>query len=241
MTGRIDVHAHLLPGIDDGCATLEESIACCRMLASAGYAHAFCTPHIWPNYPENDIAGIARRTAELQTHLTQAGVKLQLHPGGELNLRPESFNTPDEEIVTYALNGKFVLADFWAETLPDFFEPLVRRYQSLGLKVVLAHPERVRAVQLDPPIIEKFLEMDLLLQGNLQCFSDPINSLNRRTVERFLLEERYFLLGSDTHNPQTLPMRLGGLSRAIEMVGLEAVGQLTITNPRHLLPKSAFD
>ncbi len=238
---RIDVHAHLLPGVDDGCATLADSLACCRMLASAGYSHAFCTPHIWPNFPDNRIAEIARRTADLQSALTQAGIRLQLFPGGEINLRPEAFETPDEEIVSYALHGKFVLADFWAETVPDFFEPLVRRYQSLGMKVILAHPERVRVVQNDPPIVEKFLEMDLLLQGNLQCFSDPLDSPNRTTVERFLLEERYFLLGTDTHNSQTLPMRLGGLARAIELAGLDTIAELTITNPRHLLPKSVFD
>ena len=66
MQGRIDVHAHLLPGVDDGCADLAESIACGRVLIAAGYSTAFCTPHIWPNLPHNNPPTIAQRTKELQ-------------------------------------------------------------------------------------------------------------------------------------------------------------------------------
>ena len=51
ITGRIDVHSHLLPGLDDGCVSLDESLACARRLVAEGYTHSFCTPHIWPNLP----------------------------------------------------------------------------------------------------------------------------------------------------------------------------------------------
>ena len=92
MHGRIDVHAHLLPGVDDGCADLNESIICARMLVEAGYSHAFCTPHIWPNLPENKPDVIAQRTKELQNEYDRAAVSLKLLPGGELNLRAEMVN-----------------------------------------------------------------------------------------------------------------------------------------------------
>src|SRR5690349_17751445 len=99
--GRIDVHSHLLPGVDDGCATLDESLACARKLVEAGYTHAFCTPHIWPNLPQNTVAEISKRTARLQQAFDEAQVPLKLFPGGELNLRPEITDTPPEELPTY--------------------------------------------------------------------------------------------------------------------------------------------
>jgi protein-tyrosine phosphatase len=234
--GRFDVHSHLLPGVDDGCETLQESIACARELVKAGYTHSFCTPHIWPSLPGNTIASIVSNVAALQAEFDDADVPLKLIPGGELSLRPDFLRTPPEAIVSYAMARKHVLLDFWADRLPGFFEPSIRWLQSLGLTVVIAHPERVRAIQLEPDLVDHFAEMGLLLQGNLQCFADPPRAATRELAERYLLEGRYFLLGSDTHNIETMPVRLRGLNRAIELVGDEKVMELTRDHPLMLVP-----
>jgi protein-tyrosine phosphatase len=238
LTGRIDVHSHLIPGVDDGCATIEDSIECARQLCDVGYTHCFCTPHIWPTLPQNTITQITAWTIKLQEHLDRAKVPLQLIPGGENNLRAELEKIPADEIVTYAMNRSYVLIDLWAEKLPLFFGRTVRWLQSHGLTVILAHPERMRAVQDDPSIADKFAEMGLLLQGNLQCFSDPPGAHTRRVAEKYLLEGRYFLLGSDTHRPDGLAARIKGLNWAIKLVGDKVVDRLTIENARSLLPMS---
>jgi hypothetical protein len=77
--------------------------------------------------------------------------------------------------------------------------------------------------------------MGLLLQGNFQCFSDPEGMVTRKLAERWLVEGRYFLLGTDTHNPGSLPCRLDGLQRAIDLVGRDQVNRLTIENPKLLM------
>ena len=104
--GRIDVHSHLLPGIDDGCQTVEDSVACARVLVEQGYTHSFCTPHIWPNLPENTIVNIRRRVGEHQAALEAASVPLRLLPGGELNLREDMPNTLPAELVSYGMAGR---------------------------------------------------------------------------------------------------------------------------------------
>ena len=235
-TGRIDVHCHLLPGCDDGCRTLEESIECARMMVAAGYTHSFCTPHVWPNLPANTADKIPRQVAALQAALGSAGVPLRLMPGGEINLRADTPSTQVENLVSYGMLRKFVLIDLWADELPPFFRATVQWLQAQGVTVVLAHPERMEAVQRDPDLADYFAEIGLLLQGNLQCFSDPLGSPTRSVVERYLLEGRYFLLGSDLHNLKSLPMRLDGLRRAIDLAGDDAINRLTMTNPRQLLP-----
>src|SRR3954470_18072872 len=212
--GRIDVHSHLIPGVDDGCKSVDESIACAKVLVAHGYTHSFCTPHVWPNLPGLSAESIPKLTAELQLLLDAAGVPLRLIPGGELNLRPDLRSVDPERIVTYGMAGQFCLFDLWAEELPEYFVPSVRWLQSLGLKVILAHPERMRAVQLEPELADLFAEIGLLLQGNLQCFSDPVGSATRTTAERYLREDRYFMLGSDLHQLKTLEPRMAGLRRA---------------------------
>jgi len=164
--GRIDVHSHLLPGVDDGCKTVEESIACARVLVANGYTHAFCTPHIWAKYTGVSRTSVPRWCAALQTELDRAEVPLKLMPGGELNLFAGVNRFPVEDIVPLGL-GNHMLVDIWAATLPDFFEESIQWLQGLGLSVILAHPERMRAVQDDPGLVDYFQSLGMYLQGNL--------------------------------------------------------------------------
>ena len=235
-TGRIDVHSHLLPGIDDGCQSIEDSVACAKRLVEAGYSHSFCTPHIWPSLPNNKIDRIIERVRRTQELFDQAKVPLKLFPGGEMSLRPDFTEAPREMLVSYGMAGKHCLVDLWAEKLPPFFETSVRWLQSKGLTVILAHPERMRAVQEDPSLADRFAKLGILLQGNLQCFGDPPHAATRQVAERFLSEGRYFMLGSDLHNLATLPLRMNGLSRVIEMAGDAASLILTRDHPWTLVP-----
>jgi protein-tyrosine phosphatase len=234
--GRIDVHAHLLPAVDDGCPTVGDSVACARRLVEAGYTHAFCTPHVWPDLPHNNRKSIPQRVAELQSAYNQQQVPLHLIPGGEIGLRTQTLALELEEVVSYAMRRKCCLVDFWGNVLPSFFGDAVKHLQSMGLQVILAHPERMRAVQDHPEVVEKFTKMGLLLQGNLQCFDDPTDSPTRLLAEKYLLEDRYFMLGSDTHNFASLECRMRGLTRASDLVGEEKVWTLTRDHPKQLLP-----
>jgi protein-tyrosine phosphatase len=237
VTGRIDVHSHLLPGIDDGCESVEESLRCARRMVAAGYTHSFVTPHIWPGLPANTIANITALTQRLQAALDRGDIPLRLIPGGELNLSPTLAQTPREELITYGMQRHYLLFDLWANRLPAYFEPTVRWLQSQGLQVILAHPERMQAVQDDPALADYFARLNILLQGNLQCFNDPRSSPTRRTADRFLREGRYFMLGSDLHREDSLQSRLDGLQRARELAGEQQIDELTIANPAKLLSR----
>lgn len=235
MTGRIDVHSHLIPGIDDGCKTIEQSLECARMLVEAGYTHAFCTPHILPMYPHITRDNVAHWTSLLQQELHFSQIPLMLIPGGELNLHLKVTSNTEDYIVPLALANKYILTDIWADALPPHFEPAIRWLQQRGLTVILAHPERCTAFQRQPSLADDMKSLGVLLQGNLQCLSDPPDAPTRQVAEKYLRDGRYFLLGSDTHNPAGLPARIAGLHNAIEMVGDKRVNELTIHNPAKLL------
>ena len=238
--GRIDVHSHLLPGVDDGCKSVEESIACARVLVANGYTHAFCTPHIWHSNRGVSRTSVPRMVKMLQAELADAHVPLTLLPGGEMNLYLGVDKTPEDEIVTLGL-GNYMLVDAWFNELPAFFPSAVRWLQEMGLTVILAHPERMRAIQDDPELVDYIRSLGVLLQGNLQCFADKPEAMTRRCAEKFLLEEKNFLLGSDTHNPQSIDVRMAGLERARDLVGDVTVDELTIANPGKLLPHAFED
>lgn len=237
MPGRIDVHSHLLPNVDDGCGSLAESIACARRLVAEGYTHSFCTPHVWPDNVHVRTTSLPALVQTLQQHLADAGVELTLLPGGEMNFRPDFLDFGEDMMVTYAMAGKYCLVDMWADKLPPHFEPSVRKLQDRGLTVILAHPERMRVVQDNPTAMaDHFKSLGLLLQGNLQCLSDPEHAHTRRVITQYLQEDRYFLLGSDLHKLETLDCRLRGIDEATRLVGQEVVDRLMIENPQKLLP-----
>jgi len=232
--GRIDVHAHLLPGVDDGSRDVAESIAMARKMVDAGYTHLFCTPHVWPNLG-NQFDSIALRVTQLQAALDEAGVALKLMPGGEMNISTSFCAIEPGGLVTYNNNGKYLIFDFWADKLPAFFDACVNHIRGAGIQPILAHPERVDALQSDPGLIDRIQEAGLLLQCNLECLGDESMTSRRRLGELWLGEGRYFMLGSDMHRIETLDRRLRGLARAIELVGDTEVDRLTIENPSTLL------
>lgn len=234
MIGRIDIHSHLLPGLDDGCATIADSLECARRLVAAGYTHSFCTPHVWTSNPHNNVDEIPLRVRELQNALDAANVPLTLYPGGENNFT-ELQRLWDKPLVTYGMAGRYVLSDIWVDALPDYFFRAIRKLQDRGLTVILAHPERMRAVQDDPSLADTFDKLGLLLQGNLQCMGDPPGSSTRTTAELYLRDRRYTFLASDLHNSRSLDIRLNGLKNAIELVGEAEANRLTIENPQRLL------
>ena len=241
-TGRIDVHSHLLPGIDDGCPSFQDAAQCARMLVAAGYTHAFCTPHVWPSLPHNDVASIRTAVEQLQRRLDEDQVPLRVLPGGEVNLVwswPALSALKLEQVPTYGMEGRYVLFDFWAERMLDCIECIesgIAHLQSLGLRLILAHPERVAALHADPGPVYRLNDTGVLLQMNTWCLTDPPASPTYRLAERLLREERYFCFGTDCHNAASMPNRIDGLRVATELVGQEKVDQLTIENPRRLLP-----
>ena len=146
--GLIDIHTHVLPGVDDGSRDAGESLQLLSALHEAGFNDVFCTPHHnWggdrPNTPRSTPPAVAR----LQDALDNAGLEVRLHAGGEHALkddlstqRPREWSTP----------GGYFLLDFWKPVRPRYVEPAVRRLQSFGLKPIFAHPERYAWVQSDP-------------------------------------------------------------------------------------------
>ncbi|HXE55643.1 MAG TPA: CpsB/CapC family capsule biosynthesis tyrosine phosphatase [Tepidisphaeraceae bacterium] len=246
LQGRIDVHSHLLPGVDDGCQNVADSARCAQTLVKAGYTHAFCTPHVWPKLPENNVQNIRQGVQKLQEEYDRRQIPLRLIPGGEINILwgwPALGDLPGAQVVTYGLAGKYALFDFWAEELSqciDCMLPAVQHLQSLGLTLILGHPERIAALYRDPKAVDWFAERGVLLQMNTWCLTDPPGSPIYEMAARLLREDRYFTFGTDTHNAASMPNRIRGLKVAEQIVGADKVHQLTVENPRVLLPDEAL-
>jgi protein-tyrosine phosphatase len=195
----VDVHVHLLPGIDDGPASMEESVALARALAADGIEVAVATPHVRPDHPRVVPAELAGRCARLRRALAQAEVALEVVVGGEIDLLwATAASDEDLRLVSYGQQGSYLLVETPYTPLPRHFEELLFELEMRGAGIVLAHPERNPTLQQDEHRVEALVERGILLQvtaSSLQKGNSRAGQYARELVKRRLAH----VIATDAH------------------------------------------
>jgi protein-tyrosine phosphatase len=236
-TGRIDLHCHLLPGVDDGCRTIEQSLDCIRSWLAAGFVGSVCTPHVGPSwYRENTPDNIARWIRTLREALVDAGIDYQLWDGGEVRLSEETIEWFSYWGLPTLGAGKCVLLDWWGDYWPEFGDETCEFLLENGYQPILAHPERMGLADAEYDRVLAGLEnIGVWLQGNLNSISGGEGRQAQQRALRLLHEDRYFVLATDTHGPAGVSGRVSGLDEAREQFGGERLTTLLETNQRLIL------
>src|SRR6185436_16544449 len=138
----IDVHSHVLPGIDDGPKTWDQSVALCQALAADGVTTAVATPHVIDHVYPNTRSRVAPLVAELGARLAEAGVPLTVLAGGEVEMSCRHLTDPPFDDIPTLAGGRYVLIEVPATLVPRSFEALLFSLQARGVTPVIAHPER---------------------------------------------------------------------------------------------------
>jgi protein-tyrosine phosphatase len=232
----VDLHSHLLPGLDDGAATMEETRRFARRLHAEGVLDVACTPHVKrAHFPRIDIAELAGRRDAAQRDLEEHGLAVRLHSGGEL-ADEDALELDDRELAQIAQgpeHAPWLLLECPFEGLDHVFDAAVARLTGLGYGLLLAHPERVRG-PLDR--LGPHLEAGALLQVNVSSLLGEHGAQARDTGARLVRHGRAYCLASDMHpgtRESTLPLGYRALVRA----GASEIQarRLTESNPRFLL------
>lgn len=226
--GRIDVHSHILPGIDDGCPSVSESLDCIRQFMAAGYVGTVCTPHVSPRlYPRNTPQQIREWVSELQTVLNDNGISYQLWAGGEVVMAPDNWDWFEKTGFPTLGSSRAILMDWWGPAWPDFADPFLDRLMGAGYQPILAHPERMKLPLVElHRLVESLSNRGVWLQGNFNSLSGGEGTQSQELSQLWLQEGRYHILASDTHHPERTAGRFAGLQAAIDLVGEEQVTEL---------------
>ncbi len=238
--GRIDIHSHLLPGIDDGCADLGEVLTCVERLKALGYVGSICTPHILPDtFPHTTAAHIEAHCLRLTDALRNAGVEYRVWPGGELRIRRGVIDWLKSHGVPTLATSRCVLTDFWDHKwnrwLFEAYEWLIQE----GYQPIIAHPERLAATKDRDRGLPQLLEMGVWLQGNFRSFTGEEGFDADRLVRRWLAEGKYQFLSLDMHRPNSLESRLDGIQIMRAEFSDDLFDAMTIDAPRrHIFNQS---
>jgi protein-tyrosine phosphatase len=200
----VDFHTHILPGLDDGCATIEESIAAARMLQMHGVGTAVATPHYLPGHFTPDASEISESVDNLQQLLNDEGIDLELLPGAEImvhQMLAESIRTG--LVVPIGGSGTFILVELPLYELPWFAMTTVDHLVELGYVPIIAHPERCLPLHKESHELRSWFSKGVLTQLDIASLIGQHGSDVQRVAEMMIRDHLVHLVGSDLHGPNT--------------------------------------
>ncbi len=231
-----DLHCHLLPGIDDGPDSLDESLLLARMAREDGITHAVLTPHIHPGRYENEREGIERAVASFSTHLKTAGIDIAIAAGAEVRLDPMILPLLQMDKVPFI--GRYgdddiMLLEFPHSHIPPGTEKLVAWMRRRHIRPLIAHPERNKDVLRKPDKIRPFVEMDCLMQLTAGSVAGMFGEAVRVCAVDMLERGWVSILASDAHDPRyRIPAMSAGRLAVAEIVGEHEAGCMVLERPR---------
>jgi protein-tyrosine phosphatase len=199
----IDLHCHLLPGLDDGPVSLESALALAQLQVAAGVRVVAATPHVSPGMP-NDAATIADGVTEMRVALRAAAISLEVVSGAEVDLG-YALELSDEELRGLALgDGPWILLEVPLQ--PDApLEPIVARLRARGHEILLAHPERSPMLQRNPAMLHRLVGAGVLSQITARSLVGAFGRVVQRFSERLVEDGLVHVLASDAHDVQRRP------------------------------------
>jgi protein-tyrosine phosphatase len=238
----IDLHCHMLPGIDDGAPDRDVALAMARCAVADGITITACTPHIYPGMYENNREGIARAIVAFQQVLEEEGIALKLVIGADTHLAPDlSAAIRDGRVPT--LNGsRYLLLEPPHHSVPPRFEESVFNLRTAGIVPVITHPERLSWIESHYASFEKLVKGGAWMQITSGSLTGRFGKRPKYWGERMLDEGLVHILATDSHHIDRRPPLLAeGRDAAARRVGEEEAWHMVETRPRGVVDDTPSD
>jgi protein-tyrosine phosphatase len=233
----VDIHCHCLPGIDDGPATMSESIGLCRALRDNGITTAIATPHQLGRYSEyNEAAQIRESVSALNEELKNNDISLKVLPGADVRVDERICQLLEaDKILTLADDGKFILLELPHEVLIDI-KPLLVDLVSMGITAIISHPERHSGFIKNPDILSKWLECSAHLQVTAASLLGDFGQAAQKFGWQLLSSGQALIVATDSHDLDgRRPCMKAAFERISNELGETVARLVCIENPRRIL------
>lgn len=232
----IDLHCHLLPGIDDGSKSVRMSVDMARMAAADGTTILACTPHILPTVYDNNGPTIKAAVAVLRKALAFAEIRLRLVSGADVHVAPDLVVGIRDGRVPTLNDSRYFLLEPPHHVVPPRLAEHIFGLHTAGYVPILTHPERLSWIDGHYSIIEQLVHNGTLIQLTAGSLTGRFGRRPRYWAERMLDEGLCHILASDGHNIESRPPCLAeGREAAARRVGEEEATNLVVTRPQAII------
>jgi len=234
-----DIHAHLLPGIDDGAASLEQSLGLARHAVADGVTHMVVTPHIQPGVYENNRASIMAAFECFQSGLIKHAIPLHIAMAAEVRLCPEILPMIEQDDIPLfeAIDGrKTMLLELPHSHVPMGTDQMIAWLLKQHIDVLIAHPERNKELMRKQDKIAMLHDLGCKFQVTARSVTGGFGEPSQQVAEYILAQGWCDVLASDAHNSQRRPPELSHAEQvAAEMIGEVDAAKLTHTTPQNMV------
>ena len=232
----IDLHTHILPGIDDGSSSLEMSLAMARIAVADGISQMACTPHIYPGLYRNDRAGIRAARDALQTELDWHGIPLLLTTGADVHLVPGLLEALCAGTVPTLHNTRYLLLEPSHHVAPPRFAESVLGLVAAGYVPVITHPERLTWIEDHYPVFVELTRQGAWMQVTAGALTGLFGPRAKYWSERFLGEGLTHIIASDAHSSgRRVPVLSEARAVAEKLLGCDEAFHLVEGRPAALM------
>ena len=234
--GMIDIHSHILPGLDDGAQDMEEALAMARMAQDDGVECIVATPHSLeypPNYRRQDICQLVEQVSR---EISAQGLRLSLAPGIEAHISPDMLRELEEERI-FTLNGsRYMLVELPLLSYPHYTEEILFQLQIKRITPIIAHPERNCVIQEQPSTLYRLISRGMLAQVTAASLVGVFGRRVKEIAIAFLQHNLAHIIASDAHTLKSRsPVLSHGVEAAKEAIGEERAWAMVTSIPQTIL------
>jgi len=238
----LDLHCHVLPGVDDGAIDLRDALALADDAVEQGCRAICATSHLWENLFDTSAALLEREYDEYVKAVRREGIPLEVFPGAENflgQMAPEEFA---EKSVPLGPGRKYVLFDFSLRAVPDHVGDTIVALLAGGRVPLIAHPERNLELQADPSRVAEWIAQGARIQVNAPSLLGLLGRAAQESAEHLLESGAAHVLASDAHDRKRRPFCLAAArDRVAQVYGEEEATRLTHDRPWQIARGETFD
>jgi len=196
----IDIHSHILPGIDDGAQTIKDSIEMAKAAVNEGITTIIATPHHKNNQFTNLKSSILTKVNDLNTVLKQENIPLTVLPGQEVRIYGEVLEDYYKEEILTLNHTKYLFIEFPSSSVPRYAERLLYELQTEGIIPIIVHPERNKELQEKPDLLYQFVKNGALTQVTASSVAGYFGKNVKKFSEQLIEHNLTHFVASDAHN-----------------------------------------